>query len=61
MQTEMISFPNVAPHTAANDDRPAGPGGNVVSISALKRRTRMVRTLRGVFFVHGAAGQAQVA
>ncbi len=64
MHMNIIGFPAAATavHTEiANDDRPAGPGGNVVSISEFRRRARMIRTLRGVFFVAGGTGAAQAA
>lgn len=65
MHTNIISFrPDSAFRStaqAANDDRPAGPGGAVVSLSEMRRKSRVVRTLRGVFFVAGGTGLAQAA
>lgn len=61
MQTNINSFPTIVPGPVANDDMPSGPGGAVVSISHVRRRSRMVRTLRGVFFVNGAMGHAHAA
>jgi hypothetical protein len=58
MNTNVISFPVIATLRADNDDRPAGPAGNVVSISEFRRRTLVVRTKSGVFFQNAGAALA---
>lgn len=61
MHTQVIAFPKNVTFRAANDDRPSGPAGNVVSIRAVERKTRIVRTLRGVALVPGGLGAARAA
>ncbi len=60
MKPTVIPFPT-AHGAAANDEPPSGPGGTSVSVTALRRCTRMIRTLRGVTLRAGARGQAMAA
>lgn len=61
MNANIISFPQNAANVAANDDNPTGPGGNVISLASIRRQSRMIRTLRGVFLADGAMGSALAA
>ncbi len=60
MNTNVVTFTKTS-HTPANDDHPTSPGGTVVSLSVILRKTRVVRTLRGVALVDGGVGVAQAA
>lgn len=61
MPTNLIKFPRTRVTSAANDDGPDGPAGNVISLAALRQRARMVRTLRGVILGSGNCGTAAAA
>ncbi|MAQ81639.1 MAG: hypothetical protein CMH12_00230 [Maritimibacter sp.] len=61
MHTNIVSYPKNLTFHAANDDRPSGPAGNVVSIKRMRQSERVIRTVRGVFYKTGATGAARAA
>ncbi|WP_425050933.1 hypothetical protein [Psychromarinibacter sp. S121] len=61
MHTNIVSYPKNIILRAANDDRPSGPAGNVVSLKQIRKRERVIRTVRGVFYKTGATGIARAA